>query len=315
MFFSVDCEVAPFILRGILGTVLYMASRHLSRMSALQALFAADVFGDLSLKHTLLMLENNSSSLEKQDEDTSFTVVLLKGIIAKRDELDAVIKKAAPQWPLEKIATIDRNILRIGLYELLFGGELAVPPKVALNESIELAKSFGGDSSSRFVNGVLGGVYRDLGSPRKDEAPKKEEKEYLAGIMVCASYGGELYVALVKDPFDTWTLPKTHYTEGELSDTAAMRVAREELGLEDVVLQAPLSEHEYDAHEPKAGVVRKKVGYFLACSKKTPLSKQKGKHVLDAQWFNVDALDEITMYDDLRNSVQSGILVAQSTCI
>lgn len=71
--------------------------------------------------------------------------------------------KAAPEWPLDKIAPVDRNVLRIGLYELLFGDKSAVPPKVAVNEAIELAKSFGGETSGKFVNGVLGTVYRDIG--------------------------------------------------------------------------------------------------------------------------------------------------------
>ena len=229
-----------------------MASRHLSRISVLQALFTSDMYGDLSLKHVLGSLEKNTSSIPQGDEDKPFSEKLLRGIIAKRDEIDDVIQKSAPQWPISKIASVDRNILRIGLYELLFGDGVSVPPKVALNEAIELAKTVGGDSSGRFINGVLGAVYREMGSPRKAEAPKQKtpHKEYLAGAVVCASFENELYVALVRDPFNKWTLPKTRYEKGELSDQAAMRAVREELGLQDASITAPLGEHEYDAHDP-----------------------------------------------------------------
>ena len=108
-------------------------------------------------------------------EDTTFIFQLIDGVMKNLDGLDKIIEKAAPQWPLEQIAIVDRNVLRLGLFELLFGNREEVPPKVAINESIELAKSFGGDSSGKFVNGVLGTVYREIGEPGKDDAPKKKE--------------------------------------------------------------------------------------------------------------------------------------------
>ena len=93
----------------------------------------------------------------------------------KRDKIDTIIAKAAPEWPIGQIAMVDRNILRLGLYELIFGDYDAVPPKVAINEAIELAKSFGGEASGRFVNGVLGTVYREMGEPGKEHPPRQEK--------------------------------------------------------------------------------------------------------------------------------------------
>lgn len=109
-------------------------------------------------------------------EDTKFIQQLVDGVIKHLTELDKIIEKAAPQWPLDQIAIVDRNVLRLGLYELLFGNHEEVPPKVAINEAIELAKSFGGDSSGKFVNGVLGTIYREIGEPGKDDAPPAKEK-------------------------------------------------------------------------------------------------------------------------------------------
>ena len=109
-------------------------------------------------------------------ENTDFIGTLVRGVVAHITEIDAMIEKAAPQWPMNQIAIVDRNVLRLGLFELLFGNRDEVPPKVAINESIELAKSFGGESSGKFVNGVLGTIYREIGEPGKEQTSKPKEQ-------------------------------------------------------------------------------------------------------------------------------------------
>ena len=105
-------------------------------------------------------------------DEPEFAWKILQGIAVHLKEIDVVIRRAAPEWPIEKIAVIDRNILRIGLYELLYADPDEVPPKVAINESIELAKNYGGPNAARFVNGVLGTVYRE----KMEEAERSEVK-------------------------------------------------------------------------------------------------------------------------------------------
>lgn len=95
-------------------------------------------------------------------DEPEFAWKILKGVVEHLDEIDGIITKAAPEWPLAKISIVDRNVLRIGLYELLHADPNEVPPKVAINEAIEMAKNYGGPSSSRFVNGVLGTVFREI---------------------------------------------------------------------------------------------------------------------------------------------------------
>ena len=139
------------------------SNRHLGRIVALQTLyeyeFRVECNDDTVDVDTIL-----ARSLERYDaaiEDKKFVDGLVKGVLAAQADIDAKIQPIAPDWPIDQIARIDRNILRIGVYELLYQADV-VPPKVAINEAVELAKAFGSDNSSKFVNGVLGTAYRTL---------------------------------------------------------------------------------------------------------------------------------------------------------
>jgi len=95
-------------------------------------------------------------------EDPAFIWQLVTGVVKNLENIDKIIGKAAPEWPINQITVVDRNVLRIGLFELLYGNKEEVPPKVAINEAIEVAKNFGGESSGKFINGVLGTVYKEI---------------------------------------------------------------------------------------------------------------------------------------------------------
>lgn len=142
-----------------------MASRHLSRSIVLQSLYEWDFFGKKgNLKE---IVERNIKDFGPGLEELDFIWQLVDGVTKHMQSLDKIIEKAAPEWPIPQIAIIDRNVLRIGLFELLHANKEEVPPKVAINEAIELAKTFSGQTSGKFVNGVLGTVYKQL--ENKDE--------------------------------------------------------------------------------------------------------------------------------------------------
>ena len=142
----------------------------------MQSLYEWD-FGGKKMEALPEIIAHNTKEFAPGIEDANFIDNLVNGVISKIEQIDKIIEKAAPQWPLEQIATVDRAVLRLGIYELLFGNRDEVPPKVAINESIELAKTFGGNASGKFVNGVLGTIYREIGEPGKDDAPKKAKEE------------------------------------------------------------------------------------------------------------------------------------------
>ncbi len=147
-----------------------MGSRHLSRSIVLQTLYEWDF--SKQNKDVKEIFQRNLKSLGDGLSNKEYPEELLSGILSQWDKLDKLILSGAPEWPLGQINIIDRNILRIGIFELLFADSREVPPKVAINECVELAKTFGGDSSRRFVNGVLGTVYREM-----EEVIHKKEKD------------------------------------------------------------------------------------------------------------------------------------------
>ena len=157
------------------------SNRHLSRIIAFQTLYeqefiAKKVPGHESESQKTLeeILERNYQEFAKALEGRRFNDQIIWGIRENKDKIDTIIVPAAPEWPIEQIAMIDLIILRMGIFELLFAKE--VPPKVAINEAVELAKAFGGQNSSKFINGVLGTVYRASDVYNPDDDKKREKK-------------------------------------------------------------------------------------------------------------------------------------------
>lgn len=291
-----------------------MANRHLSRSIVLQSLFEWDL-NALEKKAVGEVLERNVTEFAPNKTDMPFMERLLDGVMAKQPELDLVIEKAAPEWPVDRISPVDRNILRLGLYELLFADRKEVPAKVAINEAIELAKQFGGENSSRFVNGVLGAVYKEIGEPGKEEISKRKSREVpfdqmpiqrLAGAVVYAEHDGQIYLALVHDIFGHWTLSKGKIEEAESVEEGAVREIKEEMGL-DITIEAELGRNEYIASIPDLGKVRKQVHYYLASSAYSDVTLEQKGGLDDARWFKVAEILELNFYEDILPIVTKAI--------
>ena len=284
-----------------------MANRHLSRSVVLQSLYEWDFRGchDENIKEIITRI---AKEFAPGMGDFSFVNELISNILAKQSDLDKIIEKAAPDWPLDKISIIDRNVLRLGLYELLFSDREEVPAKVAINEAIELAKSFGGENSGKFVNGVLGSVYKELGEPGKDSAPKKKKKiedipyeqmpiQNLGGAVVYAKNDDEIYMAFVHDVFGHWTLSKGKIPEGDIKAGTVAKV-KEEMGI-DVIIKEDLGNNEYIASDPELGKIRKQVHYFLAEAHFDELHIAKKPGLDDAKWFRLADILELNFYNDI----------------
>ncbi len=263
----------------------------------------------MSMEDCVGRLTDYAKEFGARESDAGFMKTLITTALAKQTEIDEVIVRAAPEWPLDKIAAIDRNILRLGLTELLYSDRAQVPAKVAINEAIELAKSFGSASSGRFVNGVLGAVYVELGEPGKNEGGERKQEagkggkmpvEELIGGVVYAREGGEVYLALVHDIFGHWTLTKGKLQQGESHEDGVKRKALEEIGLA-VEVEDQLGENEYVANDAKAAGGKKKrhARYFLARAAFADLKLKKEGGLDDAQWFPLASVGDLNFYDDI----------------
>ncbi len=287
-----------------------MANRHLSRSIAVQSLFEWDFNG--GEKGVIdRITDRNITEFAPGLDDKAFVAQLVNGAIGEKTKLDHIIEKAAPEWPIDKIAIIDRNVLRVGLWELLFADRKEVPARVAINEAIEIAKTYGGENSGKFVNGVLGTVYKEMGEPGKDDVPMKKRRakdiryedmpvETLGGAVVYTQLEtGEYELAFVHDIFGYWTLSKGHIEQGESAEAGTKREVMEELSLEIKIIGA-LGDNEYVASDPEKGKIRKRVAYYLAEAKnRDELYLNKNQGLDNAQWFSLSAVPDLKMYDDI----------------
>jgi len=286
-----------------------MANRHLARSVVIQSLFEWDFRGNTDAILASAIERNAAEFAPASATELAFMQALGTGVLSKRSEIDLIITKAAPDWPLDKISIVDRNVLRMGLYELLFADREEVPSKVAINEAIELAKSFGGDNSGKFVNGVLGSVYKEMGEPGKDAVSKKKDDKFnipyekmpilkLGGAVVFSRHEGTIYLALVHDVFGRWTLSKGGVEEAEDLKEGTMRKIKEEIGI-DIKILKEVAANEYVATHPEKGKLRKQVTYFLAEAEYGTLTLKKSGGLDKAQWFRVDEMADLNFYDDM----------------
>lgn len=292
-----------------------MASRHQSRILVLQSLYEID-FRGLNPNAFEEVLTHNIKEFSHDEPDLVYTKALLDGILKKKDEIDAVIVKAAPEWPLDKIASVDRNVLRLGLYELMYADKKEVPAKVAINEAIEIAKFFSGDTSGKFINGVLGAVYRDIygedDKHAKSDAPARKVKKELTeeekaalpvqkliGSIVYGVDGDNIYLALVHDVFGFWTIAKGKFLDDETAESASKRKVLEELGIDSEYVK-DIDSSEYIASHPELKKIKKQVQYVLAKADYVPLLAKKEGGLKDAAWFKVEAILDLNMYDDMK---------------
>lgn len=296
-----------------------MANRHLARSIVFQTLYEWD-FRKLPASAVANILKRNITEFAPGLTDSDFLHTLLSSILSKKVDIDQVIEKAAPDWPLDKIGAVDRNVLRLGLFELLFSDKEEVPAKVAINEAIELGKTFGGENSGKFINGVLGSIYKELGEPGKDAAPRRKKVNVpfeemlvkkLGGAVVYARNGNDIYLALVHDIFGHWTLSKgtiggTKDVADESVEAGTKRKIKEEIGI-DIDIKTDLGSNEYVASDPEEGKIRKQVHYFLGESKFVPLKLERKGGLDDAKWFKLADILELNFYEDILPIVTKAI--------
>jgi N utilization substance protein B len=281
-----------------------MSNRHLARTLVLQALFEWDFNGGTENLNELL--EHNKKEFAPDFNDANFSANLLNNIVAKVKEIDNLVKKYAPEWPLNQITVIDRNVLRIGIFELKFSND--IPPKVAINEAIELAKTYGGESSGKFVNGVLGSVFKDMQETgEKKEFETEAAREHSAGGVVFRKTAENYLFALVLDAYGKWTFPKGHIEEAEDQEKSAMREIQEEIGLGNLTSHGYLGSIDIKVNEPNKRPVPKTVYYYLIETGDTNFTVTKEPEVKDAKWVNQQEALTLISYENAKEIFKAAL--------
>ncbi|MFA5127099.1 MAG: transcription antitermination factor NusB [Patescibacteria group bacterium] len=281
-----------------------MANRHLARTIALQALFEWDF---TNAEHDVLeSLEYDQKEFAPDFDDQGFALNLVRQVIKHRKEIDKLIIKFAPEWPIDQITMIDRNVLRMGIYELKIDNE--IPPKVAINEAIELAKVFGGDASGKFVNGVLGSIYKEMmAKGEKQTLASQGIKEVSAGGMIYRRADDGYYFVLVLDAYGKWTFPKGHVEDGESQEQAALREIKEETNLKNLKVIDYLGETEVKVHKPDTKPFRKLIKYYLVETVDLEIKIPDTKELQDIRWYTKDQALHILGYDNAKDIFHKGL--------
>lgn len=284
-----------------------MSSRHLARSIAMQSLYEWDFYNQKPDLNDIV--ERNLEEFGPGLNEKEFVYVLIKGVVENLDALDDLIQKTAPQWELNQISLVNRNVLRIGLFELLYANKKEVPPKVAINEAIELAKNFGNISSGKFVNGVLGTIFKEM-PEYKEKSSGKMPEEDLAGAVVYKQEKDKIELALVLDAFGFWTLTKGHVEEGEVPKQTITREIEEEIGLKEIEILEKLGDREYIAKDPELGRVKRKVQDFLAkATGNTELKVEISGGIKDGKWFDIDEVMNLKIYEDIKPALEKAIKI------
>ena len=298
-----------------------MYTRREYRKVVMQSLYEIDTnFSmDINILDAKKILNRNINEFLPDSKESEFINNLFDTVIERVNTLDDIITKAAPEWPLDKINIVDRNVLRLGLSEIIFSNKNNVPPKVAIDEAIEIAKEFGGESSSKFVNGVLGAVYKELNigetegaSDSKDKkelntnrAAKKEEKR--VGVIIFSKVDNEDYVLLDSDRFGSHTFVKGENINGDSDEIFLHNYVKENIDLQIKNIEY-FDHNAYISHHPEKGNIHKIVNYYISLCDFKPVEKSLTvESKSDFIWINIKEIDKIKVYKDLKPMLNKAI--------
>ena len=275
--------------------------RRNSRVISLQTLYLFEIT-NIEHENNLDEILNTVQKLSEPELniDIVFTKKIITGVLKNKDKIDELITNVSENWSLDKIALVDRIIMSIAVYEMLIDGTSEVPEIVALNEAIEISKTFSTQQSIKFVNGILGKIYKEIGEPNK-ERPKSVVKKSGGGLIIFNGESGEEpEVLLVMDKFNKWTLPKGGIEVKENEVSESIRVIKKKLDL-DVEVEKEIGRNSYISHHPVEGKIKKEVIYFLMYSDSQSVKISKDyTGITKFGWFKIHETENLPMYKDMK---------------
>ena len=280
-----------------------MSKRHQSREIILRTLYNLDILDNIHSYIDIdsvmnILRDDKELSGEEIVDDVDYSQIILKGVLDRITTIDEIITKAAPEWPINKINIIDRNILRIGIYEILFTKDNGTPPKVAINEAIELAKEYSSDKSSSFVNGVLGTIYKELYNNITED---NKEDFIIKNNIICIPYcidKNMTYIGFVEDYHKKWAFAKD--------------IMDDNISLEDNIIKilnnkfAPIINildfnkiTVINSIDNKDHKIKNNDTYYLIRTDKINTTVTDNKNIKSAEWIKTNTINELNKYNEL----------------
>lgn len=285
-------------------------SRRNSRIIIVQTLFEADFNGQTPDADVYMKIFNRIAKERNPIlVDDQYAKEMLKGIVSKYEEINGIIEQASLHWTLDKIGSIDINILRLGVYEVIYGKELSIPGKVAINEALEITKLFLNDQAKKFVSGILGTIYNEVRDPNEPESVHKKiiiKKSVGAVVFRTDKKDEKLKFAFILDVFGKWTLSKSSLEYKEKLEDGVKRVINDELGLKVKPLEK-IGENKYTAHPPEDQIIKKEVTYFLAETDDFEIKLKESGGLERAEWFSLEEAKKLTLYSDMKEIIYHGM--------
>ena len=271
------------------------------RIIVLQSLYENEARGSLTTQKIKDSFNRIALSDRPAVVDNAFAINLLTGVSSRLGDIDSIIRKVSEKYPLEGMCAIERNVLRMGIFEILFGKELNTPKRVAINEAVDVAKLFSGDPAGKFVNGILGAIYRELDDD--DEPPVPVLKKNQVGALIYrVGIDGEVKFAFINDTFGKWTLSKgTPAEDIDGLKEALKEVIQKELGIE-IEIEKEIFTNSFNSYPPEGKTI-KTIKYFLASTTNKVLMLKETEGIKAAEWFTHEEALKLPFYSDIKDVI------------
>ncbi len=299
-----------------------MITRHIAREITLQSLFNLDYrykLTQIEEKKAEEVLDNiitGIHNLKKSEPGRDFAKILLNGVLENSEKIDDILVKAAPDWGIEKTAIMDRNILRLAIFEMLFKIEDRTPPRVIINEAIELAKTFGHKKTFKFISGVLGTIYEVANLEEVDNemgVKRKVVKKMKVGAMPYYIEDGKIKILLVHNIFNKWTLPKGSYENENELEKSLVEILKTKLNVEGK-MEEEIGNNKYLAGLNPLKAISKDLKYYLfqvSNPDKIKLNKER-KGLNNLKWFPLEKIDGVDKYEDMSEIFKTGLEILKN---
>ena len=289
-----------------------MSRRHQSRELILKTLYNLDVLDDLKPYTDINYVIDTMNKIRVIDsvdskDDLDYSKKILSAIIDRINTINDILTKAAPEWPLDKINIIDRNILRIGIYEIIFANDEGTPPKVAINEAIELAKEYSGQKSFSFVNGVMGTIYKEIFNNKELEQNQQKENKKEISFIECVPYSLDknmLYLGFILDKNKKWCFPKSEEDKNKNIEENILNILNNKFDvIERINEYTKLTNKSITLSKREGEKIKENTTFYLIKMDYKIINSPNTDKSISAKWIKSNEIEKLNKQNDIEDII------------